>query len=113
MDKYDFEVERLTKNPILIYEAWNQSTPLFDIAGNPETMDYDDIYAKPIGCLTQIRSFNPNDDETIDWVAQTPELTKEIRNDTRIPSNPHFIKVEDLNVFAEWQRKLDKELNRV
>jgi hypothetical protein len=39
-------------------------------------------------------------------------LTKAIRADARIPEGPQWITVNDLPVFAEWQRRLDKELKR-
>lgn len=40
-------------------------------------------------------------------------LTDEIRQDTRIPWNSKNIKVSDLPVFAEWQRRLDWQLRTV
>ena len=43
----------------------------------------------------------------------TPELTKAIRKDPRIPKLPKNITVADLPVFAEWQRRLDKEIRGV
>lgn len=106
MDKYDLEVERLTKNPEFIYDSWNDAEPLFQVAARNTHRNY--------GCLTQIRQEIEIYSKGIvhEYHAQTSELTKQIRNDERIPKNPKDIKVEDLPVFAEWQRKLDKELNR-
>lgn len=54
-------------------------------------------------CLTMIRN---------NYEAYTPELTLAIRNDERIPNDVDDITKENLYVFAEWQRRLDKELNR-
>ena len=39
-------------------------------------------------------------------------LTDEIQADTRIPKTWDDITLEDLPVFSEWQRKLDKYYNR-
>ncbi len=57
------------------------------------------------GCLTQIH------DDPDRYGAWTPELTKEIVADDRIPTQPG-ITPENLPVFAEWQRKVDAALNR-
>ena len=56
------------------------------------------------GCLTQIAGGN--------HVATTEALTTAIRLDKRIPTGVRNIKQEDLPVFAEWQRRIDKELER-
>jgi len=63
------------------------------------------------GCLTQVRHG--------EYSAETQKLTDAIRGDKRIPHNPVACE-EDyqgdlkpiLEVFAEWQRRLDKELDR-
>lgn len=95
-DKYDLAIESLTANPEKIHEAWNDPTRfkegcLFMYADNSS------------GCLTQIR-YQP-------WrygrrLAQATEIVA----DERIPEDPNEITVETLPVFAEWQRRLDKEL---
>jgi len=96
-DKYDEEVAYLTEFSGYIHHAWNAANPLFgfvSMTGDEWTGD------QQCGCLTQIR--------VGDKEAWLPELTKEIRADERIPTDAHDITVEDLPVFAEWQRKLDE-----
>lgn len=92
MDKYDEAIQSLTRQPGLIRHAWNfpTTTPegcLFDYCGE--------------GCLTQVKGGGAK--------AFTQELTEQIKADRRIPGHPFDIKVTDLAVFAEWQRKIDKE----
>lgn len=101
-DVYDREIERLTDrcnrsgDSEPIYDAWNTVSPLFALcSSDPEGC---------CGCLTQVRAF--------EFGAETDELTAAIRADNRIPDNPRAIGVLDLPVFAEWQRRLDRELNR-
>ena len=103
-DKYYKAVQYLTKHPEKIKDAWNfpftfSSGCLFNYAGDTKNSG--------IGCLTQIRK---NEDGHVSVNAETPELTEEIRKDKRIPKNPKYIRVKHLPVFAEWQRRLDKEL---
>lgn len=107
MDEYDLEIERITKeitegNSKAISEAWFKGECLFKFAsksGNPDLLHR-------FGCLTIIRNY-PNT-----YYAETKALTEEISKDERIPKNASSITVKDLPVFAEWQRRLDKELNR-
>lgn len=105
-DKYDIAIEFLTKHPEHIENAWffpapnkleevNQAHCLFQVVGD----------CNNFGCLTQIKYYAQA------YKACTPELTEQIIADERIP-NSHLIKVTDLPIFAEWQRRLDKELNR-
>jgi len=106
-DKYDKAIDYLTENPDQIWNSWNEphSYPqgcLFMYVSKTEHT------ANNIGCLTTIRR-----NDGFGKVACTPELTEAIRADERIPKGARDIKVEDLPVFAEWQRRLDKELNRV
>jgi hypothetical protein len=96
MDIYDEEVEKLTNNPALIKESWNNYHPLFRTV--------DDCGFGPYGCLTQIKCGDKS--------ASSQDLTERIRSDVRVPMKPEDIKVEDLEVFAEWQRIIDNELNR-
>lgn len=106
-DKYDKAIDYFTENPDQICEFWN--TPHL----YPQGCLF--VYASEtgrsinnIGCLTTIRRNNGFGTE-----ACTPELTEAIRADERIPKDARDIKVEDLPVFAEWQRRIDRELNRV
>lgn len=102
MDKYDAEIERL-KNATQdeIAESWNECEPLFKRCCRFGELRRDYI---PCGCLTQIRLGK--------HVAATDALTLEIRADDRIPREPHLITPAHLPIFAEWQRRIDKELNR-
>lgn len=100
-DKYDEAIAYLEKNPGKIQSAWNfphkRGGCLFSYVGR--------VDAASRGCLTQIKVGRA--------VAITPKgkedkkLTAEIRADERLPSLPEDISVEDLPVFAEWQRRLD------
>lgn len=104
-DRYDAAIEYLTDAPEEIIDAWSNPTThpagcLFSYASNSETAE--EAFC---GCLTQIRN-------SFAFSAPTAELTEAIRADKRIPYNEEDIKVRNLPVFAEWQRRLDKELNR-
>lgn len=55
------------------------------------------------GCLTQVRR---------GVEAQTKSLTLAIRADSRLPDNPDDIRPHHLPIFAEWQRRIDRELGR-
>lgn len=104
VDKYDEAIAYLTDHPQEIQKAWlercldenrkyyqHQSHCLFQRT-TPDC-----------GCLTQIRCGHR---------APTTKLAEEIRADERIPLLDKNITVADLPVFAEWQRRLDRELNR-
>jgi hypothetical protein len=99
-DKYDDAVEYLTAHPSDIRRAWDyphshSAGCLFLQTGSGCTN----------GCLTQIRA-------NLEYRAPKNSITKAIRADARIPMNPADIDVGSLPVFAEWQRRLDKELSR-
>lgn len=105
-DKYDEAVEYLTENPKAIWHSWGTPTShpsgcLFQYV--TPTGDDGETYC---GCLTLIRGSS-------NFKACTPELTEAIRADKRIPEKGDEITVEHLPIFAEWQRRIDKELNRV
>jgi len=98
MDKYDVAVDYLTQHPEEISEAWgwpdtHPAGCLFSYCGDWEDDD--------VGCLTMVRA---------GLSAATEELTLAIRADARLPDDETKITVEHLPVFAEWQRRLDKEL---
>lgn len=95
-DKYDLAIENLTASPEKIYETWN------------DPLSVDDgclfMYAdKNSGCLTQIRA------RPFRYGSKLAQAA-EIADDERIPIDPTEITVESLPVFAEWQRRLDREL---
>ena len=113
MDKYDKAIKYLTKHPDRIIDAWH--VPLADDEGElaqayclfqycNKTGRYG---TSNIGCLTTIRSGNIYGTGP---VAFSEILTQEIRADERIPVSPGRITVKDLPVFAEWQRRLDREI---
>lgn len=108
MDKYDKAVAYLKDNPEEIANAWfNGSSSdhgcLFQFL---EERDKKGPTGKNLGCLTQIKLM-PNSFE-----APTKKLTEGILNDDRIPSSDSAINTGNLEVFAEWQRRVDKELGR-
>lgn len=117
-DKYDEAIEYLRnlRNPddfsFAIFEAWNNPQKekggcLFSFVSPSGDLEKCPIDANNrfCGCLTQIRG-------SMQKFAYTKELTKAIRNDSRIPQCIEEVTLEHLEVFAEWQRKIDKELGR-
>jgi len=122
-DKYDEAIEYLTRNPDQICRAWDATWShvagcLFRPAsasttdpgrGIPWPLDRTGSFQ--CGCLTTIRLGEPGKYGHA-VLAETEDLTKEIRADERIPKTIKEVTVEHLPVFAEWQRRLDKELNR-
>lgn len=99
MDKYDIAIEHFTSHPGEIYEAWNSlyNEPLgclFSPLGPCCDCEF--------GCLTQVKKGS--------YTSESPELTKMILEDERIPSTGRGITVDGLHVFAEYQRLADKML---
>lgn len=107
-DIYDQEIATLTKYPERIYDHWNGTSPLFSKAGRPGV--YQDKNNLSIGCLTQIKITK---DSSYIYVSEVPSFTEEIYADDRIPGDAKKISLEMLPVFADYQRRLDAELNRV
>lgn len=101
MDKYDKEIERLTENPDKIQDSWQYPGPLFAYVVRLEL-----VPAGTVGCLTMYRS-KVHRPDTAPLEMQTT-LT-ELANDTRLPDNDKKIEPKHLRVFAEWQRRLDRE----
>lgn len=105
-DKYDDAVAYLTKYPIGILIAWHQDGPgseLFSFVTR-SGLNGESANGDTCGCLTQVRNRT--------YVAYTDALTAAIRADDRIPKESHEITIEILPVFAEWQRRIDRELGR-
>ena len=98
-DKYDEQIKYLTKRPEKILKQWENCKGLFRYA-TPDDFEY----SHATGCLTMIRK----NEECM--VPDHPELTKAIKTDNRIPLTPREITPEHLPVFAEWQRRLDREI---
>ncbi len=115
-DRYDRAVDYLTEHPSLIEVAWDHGH-VQDVEKLCLSEDAKEAHRQAgclfglccsrfrAGCLTQV-CHNGLD-------AGTPELTAEIRADERIPFNGKDIEVDDLPMFAEWQRRIDKELAEV
>ncbi len=127
-DKYDKAVEHLTENPENIGSAWlnpageGQGGCLFTVVA-PLDVKADPWPKRPdgrkCGCLTTIRNAgkvpyidgggSPHKMPALAW---TDDLTERIQADERLPKLPTEITVQHLPIFAEWQRRIDKELNR-
>lgn len=118
-DKYDRAVAYLSKNPGKIFAAWQNPQIYEDLPEDIEQAHCLFQYCTPdglkavredgkvCGCLTQIRCTAHLGDSG--FVAWTDALTEEIRKDNSVPTYPD---VTSLQKFAEYQRKLDKELAR-
>lgn len=106
MDKYDEAIAALRAAPDFrraVYRAWldpsGTAAGCLFVAAAP-----DPRMGLGYGCLSQVKhKFLPG---------FTDELTAAIKADPRIPKLPADITPESLDVFAEWQRRLDKEFNR-
>lgn len=112
-DKYDEAIAYLTEHPGEIISAWREP----DKVKGGCLFQYADKSGRgepgACGCLTMIRDKPDIYGVTLDdEEAWCEELTCEIANDERIPYGGEHITVADLLVFAEWQRRLDKELGR-
>lgn len=117
-DKYDEAIAYLTAHPEEIYSAWcdagetdgnHKGLPgveLFAMARR----DGKDSYQNGCGCLTMIRNSEFRQVVSADQ-EKSHRLTQAIRADHRLPCSGSLITPADLPVFAEWQRRLDRELN--
>jgi hypothetical protein len=106
MDRYDRAIAWLRDGrEHLLEDAWgtdgeSPGWALFAYASDsPDTPR--DTEGNFCGCLTQVRQGEP---------AATPELTDAIRADKRLPMRAHELRMEHIDVFAEWQRRLDAEI---
>lgn len=98
-DRYDEQIEQLKKeDPDNIKFEWNYGRGIFKRLG----------YTGNSGCLTQIRSspsffgaFGPSGEHF-------KELTEEIANDERIPTDESSITEAHFSMFADYQRRFDK-----
>lgn len=113
---YAKEVARLRASSAdVIFNSWFGSalfderprSPLFAFitpSGLPESPDGVRSHVQ-CGCLTQIKAGVAP--------AWTTELAVRIRNDARLPSSPNDVTPEHLEVFAEWQEKIDAEIRPI
>ena len=121
-DKYDHAIDYLTEHPENIESAWGDPSgwegkggELFGFVGpdwksstNPGL--HERIETGTCGCLQQIRqSFKHGGDGTSGSMTMShwPRLWQKIADDRSLPSESEAIGVEDLPVFADWQRELD------
>ncbi len=126
-DKYDLAIEYLTRNPDDIGDAWGnpedyagRGGELFGFVGpdwtsNSNKVRYDGVHGT-CGCLQQIRAAKVNGKhenmaQALNGSDMTgsywPRLWDKIANDRNLPHDENEITVEDLPVFAEWQREID------
>lgn len=96
---YDKQIEELTKNPDQIKSDWFKGEGLFKYI-NPNNYDINN------GCLTRIR-LKPDFYKAIINGKNNEELVQEIAKDDRIPKYSKDITIESLQVFKEWQEKID------
>jgi len=111
MDKYDRAIELLQQSENFLEDvvrAWINADAgdttgcLFQYAG--EINSYYGYNGTSTGCLTMIRKHPATRS------AATKDLTEGIINDARIPKEYTDITPECLPVFADWQRRLDREI---
>lgn len=102
-DKYSEQINRLVNGPaIKINTSWGDAEGLFQFCGPTDNIDW-------IGCLTMIHTLEK-------CVCEDPTLTAFIKADDRIVRIDDIAAAEPkqrremLEVFAEWQRRLDSEL---
>lgn len=116
-DQYDSEIERLrvANDPFETFRSWNDYTPLFKRVGEPNNYG---TAGRGCGCLTQVRHKN--------YAYGSQFFEDEIKNDARIPVEPldpdlecnseeevqarHEAILANLEVFAEWQRRIDNAI---
>lgn len=105
-DKYDKCIEYLTENPEDVYVFWlvprGPYGDIFSYVGLKHPCPQKGL----CGCLTQI-SRGDRVATTLDGEVDR-DLTAEIQADERIPKSAEKLTQQDLEVLAEWQRKLDK-----
>lgn len=106
MDKYDEEIEFLTKRPHFIVDHWANARPLFRIIGNTSVNSGCPTMIRKCGMATILHSGNKL--SAFIKGKLNEEITKGIMMDERLPGDPYGIEVKHLPVFAEWQRKVDE-----
>lgn len=112
VDKYDAEIADLLalehKEFLrIVHLRWKAGVGLFRMATANGML----TAADGCGCLTLIRA--DHDLSAMDMDGNPLHaITAEIRADERIPKSPFKITKESLPAFAEWQRRLDKEIRK-
>jgi hypothetical protein len=112
-DKYDEAVAYLTEHPEHISLAWSFQAPETAAAIKQAHCLFQHVTASgrsewrngtACGCLTTIRAEY--------GIAATDDLTTRIRGDARIPKLIDEVGPQHLHIMRDWQRRIDKELNR-
>lgn len=126
-DKYDRAIEVLTREveetggTSAIYDAWNNAGSSQHDATNREYgAKVCDLFApvcidqktSSAGCLTQLKAHDLGHGENDYDFECSAETYADLMADDRITADASTITIEDLPVFAEWQRRLDRELGR-
>lgn len=128
-DKYDAAIDYLTEHPEMIAEAWGnpedyegRGGELFGFVGpdwknNDNKVRYEGQHGT-CGCLQQIRACKVNDEyDSMEEALRAdgamvgsfwPRLWAKIANDRNLPHCESDITVEDLPIFADWQREIDE-----
>lgn len=104
MDKYDDAIAYFAEHPNEILDAWK--SPYKHAAGCLFQKATKNGLGHGYGCLTEVRRWPQ-------MPAQTCALTQAIRADRRIPMDPNDITLDHLKIFAEWQRRIDRELRNI
>jgi hypothetical protein len=109
-DRYDKQIARLLAAPdfrAAVEEEWSSAKGLFAFV-TPDRYTHTSENGVPYGCLTMIRQqYNGGHYR---YEAYTDELTEAIRADDRLPRDVDEIEPRHLPVFAEWQRRIAREL---
>ena len=111
-DKYDEAIDALMLAPEKIYETWNHPKKhehgcLFQFMTNDGGRSFDIPGGSSAGCVSLIHS-----DPSL-YTSENNELTEMIKNDERIPNEVNEETTrEQLEVFAEYQRKADALFGR-
>lgn len=110
MDKYDEQIKKYKdiENPEQqrqqISNDWTKAMGLFQFVIDKR---YKIEGPNDYGCLTLIRA---GEHFAYRGGNKDYELTRQIREDERIPKEHTDIDLDNVHIFAEWQRKLDEEI---
>ena len=123
-DKYDLAIDYLTENPEDIYDAWSspgaykgKGGELFGFVApvwtdSSASAKYEGVRTGTCGCLQQIRQAKVEGYDGSSGSAKMAyweRLWDSIANDRSIPTEGSEITVDDLPVFAVWQREIDEK----
>lgn len=116
MDKYDEQIQKLTsldekERRQNIRDDWLNGTGIFQFC-TPEGKNtpYNNGYLSEAGCLTMVHSWGYF---VYDSEGVNSKLTEQIKLDPRFCDIGNVKTKDQLEVFAEWQRRLDKEIRNI